>query len=94
MAVDGAVSVPPMEAPGESTVIEIYPAGTLRRLDTVDEGYKESTDEAAARRETILEALSAATKLEVDLPASVRERALEDDGGDALDSVIAAVATA
>ena len=94
LAAYGAVSVPPMEAPGESIVIEIYPAGTLRRLGTVDEGYKEPTDEAAARRETILGALSAATELEVDLPASVRERALEDDGGDALDSVVAAVATA
>ena len=94
LAADGAVSVPPMEAPGESTVIEIYPAGTLRRLGAVDEGYKESTDKAAARRETILDALSTATDLEVDLPEAVRKRALEDAGGDALDSIVAALATA
>jgi len=94
LAADGAVSVPPMEAPGESPVLEIYPAGTLRRLGAVDERYKESTDEAAARRETILGALSAATDLEVDLPEAVRKRALEDAGGDALDSIVAALATA
>ena len=94
LVADGAVSVPPMEAPGESPVLEIYPAGTLRRLGAVDEGYKESTDEAAARRETILGALSAATDLEMDLSEAVRKRALEDAGGDALDSIVAAVATA
>ena len=51
---DGAVSVPPMQPAGERTVLEVYPAGTLRRLETVDEGYKEPTDEAAAARAEIL----------------------------------------
>ncbi len=91
---DGAVSVPPMQPAGERNVVEIYPAGTLRRLETVDEGYKESTDEAAAARAEILTALEAAPDVDVDLAEPVRKRAVADDGGDALDSVVAAVAAA
>ena len=91
---DGAVSVPPMQPAGERTVLEVYPAGTLRRLETVDEGYKEPTDEAAAARAEILAALETASDLEVTVAEPVRERAVADDGGDALDSVVAAVATA
>ncbi|WP_254839256.1 DUF429 domain-containing protein [Natronomonas marina] len=94
LVADGAVSAPPMQAPGDPNLVEIYPAGTLRRLDTVDEGYKEATGEARGRREEILAALDAETALEVRIDDEVRERAVAESGGDALDSVVAAVATA
>ncbi|PSQ32500.1 hypothetical protein BRD05_10065 [Halobacteriales archaeon QS_9_70_65] len=83
-----------MQPAGERTVLEVYPAGTLRRLETVDEGYKEPTDEAAAARAEILAALETASDLDVAVAEPVRERAVADDGGDALDSVVAAVAAA
>ena len=90
----GAVAVPPMDPPGERTALEVYPAGTLRRLGAVDEGYKEPTVEAEARREAILSALTDGGGVDLTLTERISERALEDDGGDALDSIIAAVATA
>lgn len=92
----GSVSVPPMDAPGERNAIEVYPAGTLRRLGTVDTGYKDGADGAAAKRREILDRLSGtdAGGIVVDLPASVRDTAVGEPGGDALDSVVAAVATA
>ena len=94
LVADGAVSVPPMQPAGETNVIEIYPAGTLRRLDTVDEGYKEDTDGAVDARAAVLAALETEPAFGVDVAERVRERALGDDGGDALDSVVAAVAAA
>lgn len=90
----GDVAVPPMQAPGETNVVESYPAGTLRRLDTVDEGYKDGGDAAADCRAEILAALAAETAFDVVIEESVRDRAISEPGGDALDSVVAAVATA
>jgi len=98
----------PYRSVGSRNVIEIYPAGTLRRLGTVDTGYKDGADGARDRRRQILNRLSAADlgetatpgetatsdRVPLELPASVRETALEEPGGDALDSVVAAVATA
>ena len=91
----GAVSVPPFDAVGPRNAVEIYPAGTLRRLGTVDTTYKDETGEAAERRRRIVERLTATTDgPSVDIPASVRETAIDEPGGDALDSLVAAVATA
>lgn len=92
------------------TVIETYPAGTLRRLELPDENYKSTSDAARERRATILRGLErrgspgddrraadegdpeATPRVVVD--GDDRERALSDDGGDALDSLVAAVGTA
>ncbi|CCQ36611.1 uncharacterized protein Nmlp_2444 [Natronomonas moolapensis 8.8.11] len=92
----GSVSVPPMDAPGERNAIEVYPAGTLRRLGTVDTEYKNGADGAAAKRREILDRLSApdAGESAVELPEPVRETATDEPGGDALDSVVAAVSAA
>ena len=92
----GSVSVPPMDAPDERNVLEVYPAGTLRRLGTIDTAYKDGADGATAKRREILDRLSGtdAGAIVVDLPASIRDTAVEEPGGDALDSVVAAVATA
>jgi len=88
----GAVAVPPMDPAGERTVLEVYPAGTLRRLGAPDVRYKEGADGARKRREQIVETLAEAIPTRV--PEVVHRRALDDPGGDALDSVLAAVATA
>ncbi len=92
----GAIAVPPFETAGPRRVVEIYPAGTLRRLETVDTKYKDGSDEAIERRERIVERLteSEAVGMSVRIPRTVRETVIEETGGDALDSVIAAVATA
>jgi hypothetical protein len=108
---DRGATVAPMTtgADGEGlTVIETYPAGTLRRLGLPDENYKDTSDDARRIRETILRGLEtgdeggrAATAGNdpdptpaVVIGESDRERALSDDGGDALDSLVAAVGTA
>ncbi|MFQ3320662.1 MAG: hypothetical protein ACI80F_002748, partial [Natronomonas sp.] len=75
------------DAPGESTVIEIYPAGTLRRLETVDEQYKDSAHDARGRRDASLTRLESDTVggIAVTMDEAVRETALSESGGDALD---------
>lgn len=92
LVADGRVAVPPMQPAGERNLLEIYPAGTLRRLGTVDETYKDGAADARRRRETILDALVESTPLS--LAEGIRNRAVEEPGGDALDSIVAAVAAA
>ncbi len=93
---EGAVRIPPVDPAGSRNVIEIYPAGTLRRLGTVSREYKAGTDDARSRRERIVERLTDPETggPELDVSEPVRRRAIDDSGGDALDSVIAAAATA
>ncbi|MEF8841474.1 MAG: DUF429 domain-containing protein [Haloarculaceae archaeon] len=89
-----SVSVPPM-IPGDDrgpTLIEVYPAATLRSLGVPDRKYKDSSDpRARERRERILAGLC---EWGVTLPERFEERVLGDADGDALDSLVAAVATA
>ena len=90
-----AAAVPPFDSPSHRNVIEIYPAGTLRRLGTADTEYKDGAPDADRRRKRIVDRLADSSHdLSVDLPVTVRETTLEESGGDALDSVVAAVATA
>jgi hypothetical protein len=72
-------------------VLEICPASTLKR-EGLYMSYKDGPYEHRAARECILERLEAASALSISTPA-VREAVLDDRGGDALDSVIAALAT-
>jgi len=94
LVTDGRVSVEPM-APrdAEATLLEAYPAATLRKLGLPDTTYKNDAKypDAPNRRETILDGLCA---WGVELDDGLRPVLLEDSGGDALDSVVAAVATA
>jgi len=92
----GAITVPPFEPAGPRCVVEIYPAGTLRRLEAVDTNYKNGSAGATERRERIVERLTAPEPgdVSVDIPRTVRNTVIEESGGDALDSVVAAVATA
>ena len=86
-----SVSVEPMVAGDGPTLIEVYPAATLRDLGLPDRKYKEPGTEARAKRERILVGLC---EWGVELPDSFEERVLGDTDGDALDSLLAAVATA
>jgi hypothetical protein len=92
---EDAVRVLPMQSPGSHNVIETYPAGTLRRLRTVDDRYKEPGEDAVERRAEILRVLeSDSGDIVVALDEATREIALQAPGADALDGIIAAAATA
>ena len=91
---DGRVSVEPVASTeADATLCEIYPAGTLRALSLPDRKYKDDAryPDGPAKRETILEGL---VEWGAEVPESLRERLLGDREGDALDSLVATVATA
>jgi hypothetical protein len=96
---DGAASVIPMQqgAPSKPWVLEACPSSTLRRLRLPYRGYKRGahppTPEQRATRERILGRLEKCEHL-APLEPAIRDRALNDTYGDALDSIVAAVATA
>lgn len=87
----GRASVEPL-APGDApTLCEIYPASTLRALGLPDERYKGGTHEGErSRRETIVAGL----RESVDIDDETAAVLVSEAGGDALDSVIGAVAVA
>ncbi len=103
---DRGVAVAPMVADRRDrpTAVEAYPAGTLRRLGLPAERYKDDTEAARTARERILSGLQtseAAAGAAADpgtprvvVDESGRSAALDDAGGDALDSLVAAVAAA
>lgn len=89
---DGRASVLPMQRaqPDRAWLLEICPASTLKR-EGMYWPYKGKMDEHRTARASILERLEATGTLSIPAPA-VRSAVLEDRGGDALDSVIAALA--
>ncbi len=99
----GGVAVAPMDVgtdagcagrlpPERPVVCETYPAATLRRLGLPDTRYKDDAKHSGApeRRERTVEGLATGTPLS--LAPDVRDRALADSGGDALDACLAALA--
>lgn len=89
-----AVSVEPMApCPGATSLVEIYPASTLRALDLPSQKYKDDATypDAPERRVDILDGLR---EWGVTLADGLEPVLLADSGGDALDSVVAAVAVA
>mgnify|MGYP001176945517 FL=1 len=88
----GAACVVPMQPalPGRAWLLEVCPASTLKR-DGRYAPYKGRGEARRAGRARILEALELAER--VAIPTEVRRAALDDTGGDALDSLLAAVAT-
>jgi len=90
---DQLASVLPMQRrrPDRPWVLEICPASTLK-VAGLYMSYKDGPYEHRAARECILERLEATSAVSISTPA-VREAVLDDRGGDALDSVIAALAT-
>lgn len=82
----------PMQAPvaGRALVLEICPASTLRHEKLPHRGYKGKTKACRNTRELILDALE--TKGALSLTDSCRSRVLDNQGGDGLDSIVAAYA--
>ncbi|WP_440991002.1 hypothetical protein [Haloarchaeobius baliensis] len=91
-----AVTFAPMESETGSAdgplVLEAYPAGTLGRLGLYRTGYKGGKETERCRRERNLQGLQQGEN-EVEITESVRNEAVKNSGGDALDAVVAAVAT-
>jgi hypothetical protein len=77
-------------AAGKPVVVEICPASTLRAA-VLYRPYKGKSEVHGAARESILDRLSGSSPLRI-RNEHVREKAIENEGGDALDSIIAATA--
>jgi hypothetical protein len=88
-----AARILPMQEPleGKAWVLEICPASTLKR-ENLSTPYKGRADNRRAARIKILEAIEERLQLRI-TRSILRSRIADDDGGDALDSVIAALAT-
>jgi len=93
LALAAAVRAAPMQAPepDRPTLLEVYPAATLAELDCDATGYKDGGEAARERRADLVDRLGDEG---VDLADEMRETVVEDDAGDALDSVLAAFAAA
>jgi len=92
VALSGAVRVAPMQAPhpDRPTLLEVYPAGTVDRLEG-DPPRRPADDEADAR-ERRARNLDAVADAGVAVEDGVRERCLADEAGRALGAVVGAVA--
>jgi len=88
-----AACILPMQQPlnGKAWVVEICPASTLKK-ENLRTPYKGSENNRTAARRKILEALEENLRLRV-VTSALRSKIISDIGGDALDSVIAAMAT-
>jgi hypothetical protein len=92
---DGAAAVLPMQEPlpGRAWLLEICPASTLRRRALYQRSYKGGESEKRAARVEIIETLEGEGELVIS-GRGVRYDLIENPGGDALDSAIAALAVA
>ncbi len=91
---DGTAVVLPMQSPlaGQAWLIEVCPASTLKRTGLYPP-YKGTGDAAGRARRRILTGLVRRNLL-APLPPDIRRTAIANRGGDALDSIVAAVAAA
>jgi len=85
---EDAITVRPMQDSDRTPVCEVYPAGTLADIGLPADRYKDDTEDARERRETIVEGLQL-TPLALH---GIDEHLVDDVGGDAIDSVLAALA--
>lgn len=90
----GSAKILPMEGRenSKSWVLEICPASTLKDLNLYFTGYKGKGNTSKELREKILIRLKK-EKHVIEIDPKVWEFSLENEDGDALDSVIAAIAT-
>lgn len=90
--VEAGARIVPFDPPGTGgpIVAETYPAGVLDALGLHREGYKGTEQSHEARRARNLDWL--ADLADVSVPEELRQRYLDDADGDALDSLLAAVA--
>jgi hypothetical protein len=91
---DGAACVLPMQArcANRAWVLEICPASTLKWAGLPAQQYKVKTEQGRRTREAILAGIEAQGEVAIASPA-LRAAIVAEEGGDALDSVIAAWAT-
>jgi hypothetical protein len=98
LARDSKTSILPFDyanlCAAERVVVETCPSSTLKRLELPFRGYKQPgkrpiTRERRAVRTTILDAL----RERMTVPEPLAKKALADPGGDALDSILAALGT-
>ena len=89
---DSAVSILPMQKPvsGKAWVIEVCPASTLKK-ERLSSPYKGGGGKKRSAREKILRCMQNTGILKIQKSA-LRSTIIDDRGGDALDSVIAAFA--
>ncbi len=91
---DRARAVPMQSpAPGKPVLLEICPATTLKREAQgrgLYQPYKGRGETYRRQRQAILEHFEARRRVAFETPG-IRERLLDDSGGDALDSVLAAI---
>ncbi len=87
----GLASILPMQCPDDrrAWILEVCPASTLKALGLY-RPYKGRSDRCRAMRRAIVETLERIGPLRI-ADGTCRTMMLEDDGGDALDSVVAAL---
>lgn len=90
---DGDACVLPFQRPvsGKSWILEICPASTLRALGFNGVPYKGREELHWSNRRQILQAMERTGPIHIE-EAEIRQTIIDDNGGDALDSVIAAMA--
>ena len=91
---DSLACVLPMQMPavGKPWILEVCPASTLKRMGLYL-SYKGRTTQYREARIRLVDEIQEMELLD-ELDEGMRELVVDDAGGDALDSVIAAVATA
>ncbi len=88
--IDSTVRVLPVQDPteGQTLILETYPAGHLDAVGLPRDTYKGGSEEERTRRKEIIEGLTTGGSLAVS--TDIRERAIENTGGDGLDALAAA----
>jgi hypothetical protein len=91
---DRRICVVPFHKPvdGRPWILEICPASTLRLFGLEGIRYKGGNESNRENRRSILDALERIGPTEIE-EAEIKQKIIEDKGGDALDSVIGAMAT-
>jgi len=87
------VRIMPVQKPSakKPVVLEICPASTLKRLSLYGHRYKGATSEHRKARAQVLREILGTHRMRLEKPG-VAKAVVENRGGDALDSVIAAIA--
>ena len=88
LVADEAVRIEPLQDGPGTPICETHPTATLRDIGLPTRGYKDDTDRSRTRRRTIVEGLQM-TPLAMH---GIEDHLLEDVGGDAIDSLLAALA--
>lgn len=91
---DQLICVVPMQAisPGKPRLLEVCPASTLKSINLYLLPYKRADKESRSNRARILREIAETGDISID-SLTLQSKIIDDRNGDALDSVIAALAT-